>query len=193
MEKVFAQCREVRMTMTRTEAMVERDQQNTRAFAERFRLPVDWERDIEGKIVNDSLLLRGRRGELYFDAGKLCMLALNTPVSGMSTEAIRGLGGQCWVGEIWRDARRRGFRDVKVQDIPEENWKQAIKLCRVRARRILSEDERAVLGARLNPAGRPSNPPIEILGSCDSGGVIPTATRPNHTSLEAVAVKSQAR
>ena len=174
--------------MTRIEAMVERDQQNTRAFAERFRLPVDWERDIEGKILNDSLLIRGRRGELYFDAGKLCLVALNTPVSGMSTEAIRGLGGKWWVGEIWRDAGRRGFRDVKVQDIPEENWKRAIKLCRVRTRRILSEDERAALGARLNSARRPSNPPIEILESCDSGGVIPTAIRPNHTSHEAVAV-----
>ena len=156
--------------MTITKTLAERDQKDTRAFAERFRLPIDWERDLEGKLLNDCLVIRGRRGELYFSSGKLCLMALNTRVSGMSAEAIRGLGGKCWIGGIWRDERRRGFRDVKVQGIPEENWKRAIELCRVRTRRVLSDDEKAALRARLYPERLPENPPIETV-QCGSDGV----------------------
>jgi transposase InsO family protein len=129
-------------------------------FAKRFRV----------KIVRDECgdqIIEGRRGHLYFDGNELCLMAIDTLVAGMSTEAIQGLGGKCWIGDIWRDAKNRGYRDVKVQGIPEANWKPAVKLCRARTRRVLSEERKAVLRAQLKRARLPENPPLSGVESRD--------------------------
>ena len=127
-------------------------------FAQHYRL----------KVTRDEChdqVIEGRRGHLYFDGANLCLMALNARVSGMSTASIRGLSGKCWIGDIWRDEKRRGHRDVKVQWIPEANWRKAIALCRVRARRIIPESERAAMAARLKAAIRPEKPPVYAVES----------------------------
>jgi len=57
--------------------------------------------------------------------------------------------------------------DVKVEGIPE---KRAIRLCRIRTRRILSEEEKATLHARLNFQKPPENPPIETRCKANPDG-----------------------
>lgn len=59
-------------------------------------------------------------------------MGLDTRISGFSDWQLRALGGKFWSGDVWRDEKRRGHRDVLVTGIPRENWGAAIKLCRCR-------------------------------------------------------------
>ncbi len=104
-------------------------------FAEAFRLT------IRRDECNDQII-PGSRAHLYFDDGELCLMATDTRVSGMSTEAIESLGAKSWHGSISRDPKNRRVRDAWVRRIPPANYRKAISLARCRVGMVLSEEER---------------------------------------------------
>jgi hypothetical protein len=79
-----------------TDKLGKADQQDTRVFAERFRLKV-----IQGDCRD--LIIEGRRFHLYFDAGELCLMALDTRIAGMGDAALSALSGKLWTGEVYKD------------------------------------------------------------------------------------------
>jgi hypothetical protein len=97
------------------------------AFAEQHRLKVT--RDE----CNDQII-PGRRGHLYFDGPELCLMVLYGKVSIPSK--WKALGGTLWLGD-----KIEGVQDVKITGIPLENARAAIKMCRIRQKRILSPEE----------------------------------------------------
>jgi hypothetical protein len=135
-------------------------------FAEHFRLKIT--RDE----CNDQII-QGSRAHLYFDDDRLCLMATDTRVSGMSTEAVAALGAKCWIGDIWRDAKNRGHRDLWVRDIPPANYRKAFGLARCRVAPILSEEERKrrrLLGIRL-ASMRPNKKPTVESVECICDGI----------------------
>jgi hypothetical protein len=62
----------------------------TETFAQQHRLKV--KRDECGDQI-----IQGRRGHLYFDDGKLCLMILDGPVRARS--ALEAIGGKLWTGE----------------------------------------------------------------------------------------------
>jgi len=105
-------------------------------FAEDHRLKVT--RDE----CNDQII-QGSRAHLYFDDDQLCLMGLATRVAGMAKEKIDALGGgDVFIGDIFRDQRNRGHRDVWVKSIPMANATKAIKLARCRTAVNISEAER---------------------------------------------------
>jgi hypothetical protein len=125
-----------------TDKLGKGDQQVTRVFAERFRL----------KVTQDDcrdLIIEGRRGHLYFDAGELCLMALDARVAGMGDAALSALGGKLWTGDVYQDPRQRRRRDVKIQGIPEANWPAAIRILQIPRLPRLTAEERAARSSRL--------------------------------------------
>ena len=51
------------------------------------------------------------------------------------------LGDSLWLGEINKNARGVRVQDVKITGIPLENARQAIRICRIRQKRILNAEE----------------------------------------------------
>jgi hypothetical protein len=116
-------------------------------FAEQHRLRLT--RDE----CNDQII-QGRRGHLYFDGAELCLMVLDgKPANRSKWEA---LGGKLWMGDISENAQ-----DVKITGIQLENARQAIRMCRIRQKRILSPEELAlrcglIAKAREGLSKRPS-------------------------------------
>jgi hypothetical protein len=52
----------------------------------------------------------------------------------------KALGGKLWMGD-----KTQGVQDVKITGIPLENAKQAIRMCRIKPKRIISDAQKAVL------------------------------------------------
>ena len=125
-----------------TDKRAKRDWQDTRAFAQRFRV----------KITQDERrdpIIEGRRGHLYFDEGELCLMAFDARVAGMGDTALGALGGKLWTGDAYKDPRQRRRRDVKIQGIPEANWPAAIRILQIPRLPRLSAEERAARSSRL--------------------------------------------
>jgi hypothetical protein len=103
-------------------------------LAEKYRLKIT--RDE----CNDKIIA-GSRGQLYCDAGSVCAMWLNAPIS---LEKLRQLGGKLWAGDGESDGRRypRRVRDAKITGIPVENIPRAIRLTGTRIKREISEEER---------------------------------------------------
>lgn len=99
-------------------------------------------------------IIEGTRGHLYIDGDSVCVMALDSRLEGFNNEQVRSLGGSHWIGSIWRDARNRGHRDFWVKGIPEENWKLALRLLKVRKVRELTEEQKAQAVANLKPFPR---------------------------------------
>ena len=51
------------------------------------------------------------------------------------------LGDSLWLGEINKNARGVRVQDVKITGIPLENAQLAIRMCRIREKRILNPEE----------------------------------------------------
>ena len=94
---------------------------------------------------NDQII-SGARGQLYFDGSKLCLIALDARGSEPTWIA---LGGKLWLGSIWRDNRNRAHRDVAIRDLPETSVPKALRLLGIRAKRVVSEEQLAVLRDRI--------------------------------------------
>ena len=127
-------------------------------FAEQYRLKVT--RD-EG---NDQII-QGRRGHLYFDGPELCLMVLDGKPSIPSK--WKALGGTLWMGDI-SPCTKTGKRvqDVKITSIPPENAKLAIRMCRIKPKRIMSEAQKAAAEAALSKARgfAPTPPQKQPLG-----------------------------
>ena len=85
-------------------------------------------------------IIPGRRGQsqLYFaDTDGLCLMVLDGPVA--LKRRWKALGGKLWLGDISPDGRGKRVQDVKITNIPLENAKLAIRMAKVRVRRVLSE------------------------------------------------------
>lgn len=109
-----------------------------KAFAAKHRLHVRLDECAD-------LYIPGRRGQsqLYFADGELCLMVIDGPYvlrSRWKTLEARRL----WLGDVFQDGRRR-VQDVKAEGIPLENAKLAIKLAKVRPKRVMSEAQREVL------------------------------------------------
>jgi hypothetical protein len=81
-------------------------------------------------------IIRGSRGILYVDGGKVCAMWIDAPC--MRSAKIKALGSTSWAGDkSLQDGR--WVQDVKVLDIPPGQWAMAIRMVRARTKRILSE------------------------------------------------------
>lgn len=134
-------------------------------FAEQFRL----------RVVRDGCgdeIISGKRGHLYFAGAELCLMVIDgAPVNKSRWEA---LGGRLWLGDISPNSKGRRVQDVWIRGIPLENAVAAIKMVRVRPKRLLSPEaldaRRArTLKARESLSGRPS-PALEPVGKGDPVG-----------------------
>jgi hypothetical protein len=103
----------------------------TESFAEQHRL----------KVTRDECsdqIIQGRRGHLYFDGFELCLKVLDGKPSIPSK--WKALGGKLWLGD--KTQLGRGWvQDVKITGIALENARAAIRMCRIREKRILSPEE----------------------------------------------------
>lgn len=103
----------------------------TETFAQQHRLKVT--RDE----CNDQII-PGRRGHLYLDSAELCLMVLEGKVSIPSK--WKALGSKLWLGD-----KAEGVQNVKITGIPIENAKAAIRMCRIKPKRIMSDARKAVL------------------------------------------------
>ena len=110
-------------------------------FAEQHRLRVT--RDE----CNDQVI-HGRRGQVYFDGPELCLMVLDGKPALPSR--WRALGGKLWMGDISKYAQGRRVQDVKIAGIPLENARLAIRMCRIKPTRIMTEAQTAVLTRALS-------------------------------------------
>jgi hypothetical protein len=90
-------------------------------------------------------VIQGKRGQLYFDGFELCLMVLDGKPALASK--WKALGGNLWLGD-----KTDGVQDVKITGIPLENAKAAIRMCRIKARRVMSEAQKAHAMAALNKA-----------------------------------------
>ena len=101
-------------------------------FAEQYRL----------KVTRDECsdqVIQGRRGHLYFDGPELCLMVLDGKPSIPSK--WNALGGKLWMGDISKNTQGKRVQDVKITGIPLVNARLAIRMCRIRQKRILSPEE----------------------------------------------------
>ena len=124
----------------------------TETFAQQHRLKVT--RDE----CNDQII-HGRRGHLYFDGFELCLMVLDGKPSIPSK--WEALGGQLWMGD-----KTGGVQDVKITGIPLENARLAIRMCRIKPKRIMSEAQKAAAMAGLDRARRIAQPPRQTRPFC---------------------------
>jgi hypothetical protein len=110
----------------------------TETFAQQHRLKVT--RDE----CNDQII-QGKRGHLYFDGALLCLMVLDGKRAIVSK--WEALGGKLWMGDI-----TDGLQDVKITGIPLEKAKAAIRMCRVKPKRIMSEAQQLAAAAGLAKA-----------------------------------------
>ena len=109
----------------------------TERFAEQYRVRVT--RDE----CNDPIMA-GRRGHLYFDSDRFCLTVLD----GMPANRSRwkALGGTLWMGDISRDPKTgKNVQDVKIEGIPLENARLAIRMAQIKPKRIMSEAQKVAL------------------------------------------------
>ena len=116
-------------------------------FAETFHL----------RVVRDECgdkIIPGKRGHLYFSGGDLCAMVIDGPP--LHRKRWEVLGGKLWLGDTSLDKNAQRVKDVKIEGIPIENARAAIKLVRIRPKRVLSAEQRALLLARLPKPAKPA-------------------------------------
>lgn len=80
-----------------------------------------------------------RLRRLYFDGVELCLMVLDGEPAMRSRWAA--LGGNLWMGDISKNTRGKRVQDVKITGI--ENARIAIRMCRIKQKRIMSEAQAA--------------------------------------------------
>ena len=78
-------------------------------------------------------------GQLYLDGVELCLMVLDGEPAMRSRWAA--LGGNLWMGDISKNTRGKRVQDVKITGI--ENARIAIRMCRIKQKRIMSEAQAA--------------------------------------------------
>jgi hypothetical protein len=90
-----------------------------------------------------DLIIRGKRGHLYFDDSQVCAMWIDAPP--IMRSRLEQLGGQGWQGEISRGASGRRVQDAWVHGIPPEAYKLAIRLVGAKPRRVMSPAQQEAL------------------------------------------------
>lgn len=121
-------------------------------FAERFRLTV--RRDE----CNDQII-PGRRGEsqLYFDGEDLCLMVLDGPVA--LSGSWQDIGGQLWLGDISPNSNGDRVQDVKIQNIPPEKYRVAIRMAKCKQKPDWTPEQKLERAGRLKPSDAPTGKP----------------------------------
>jgi hypothetical protein len=138
---------------------------NIQDFADQFRLRITRD-ECNDKIIS------GKRGHLYFAGGELCLMVIDgAPAIRRHWEA---LGGRLWMGDISLSAKGQRVQDVKIEGIPIENARAAVKMVRARQKRILSSEQREACLTRLRRGADASSkrlpPAVETLAEVDPVG-----------------------
>jgi hypothetical protein len=107
-----------------------------RQFGEKYKLRVS--RDECGDII-----IRGKRGHLYFDDGVLC--AMRTDAPPMKQSRLEALGGIFCQGDIGRNAKGRRVQDAWVRGIRPGAYRLAFRMVGAKARRVMSPRQTAAL------------------------------------------------
>ncbi|MGI9069857.1 MAG: hypothetical protein ACR2JB_00655 [Bryobacteraceae bacterium] len=119
---------------------------NIERFAEQHRLRIRLD-ECGDRIIP------GKRGQLYIAGGELCLMAtdgrVSTPARWKELNARR-----LWLGDISVNAKGVRVQDVKAESIPWENWRLAVKLARVKQRRVASEAQLAAGRKGLEALGK---------------------------------------
>ncbi len=117
-------------------------------FAEHYRL------HIRRDECNDQII-PGRRGQIYFDNGKPCLMVLD----GLCAEQQRweALGGKLWLGDKSMNNAGRNVQDVKI--IGFTNPQAAIRMCKISPIKQLTDTQRAVLAKSAFKPRNDSNEP----------------------------------
>jgi len=127
-------------------------------FAEQHRLKVS--RDE----CNDQII-QGRRGHLYFDGAELCLMVLDGKPA--IPPRWKALGGKLWLGDISKNAQGVRAQDVKITGIPLENARLAIRTCRIKPKRIMTDAQKAALDKARSLL--PLRPPAQRHGLESTG------------------------
>jgi len=102
-------------------------------------------------------IIPGKRGHLYFDDGALCLMVTDGQPANKSR--WQALGGKLWMGEISGQVQ-----DVKISGIPLENAKAAIRMARVKPRRVLSPAQRQSIDKARASAAQAQRQCLESIG-----------------------------
>ena len=105
-------------------------------FAEKHKLKTS--RDECG-----DLIIRGKRGHLYDDAGELCAMWTDAPP--MKQARLAELGGVFWQGEVGRSSKGRRVQDAWVRGIKPEAYKLAIRMVAAKPRHAMTPARKAAL------------------------------------------------
>jgi hypothetical protein len=98
-------------------------------FARNFRLKI--RRDECGDPV-----IPGRRGHLYFDAGRLCLMMIDAPpVQKNRLQALVGPDGSVWRGDVSLNRDRHRVQDVEVKGIRPSRYREAIRIAGVKRKK----------------------------------------------------------
>jgi hypothetical protein len=87
-------------------------------------------------------IIPGKRGHLYFAGGELCLMVTDGKYAKPSRWAA--LSGKLWIGD-----KSQGLQDVWIKGIPPENAAAAVRMCRIRVKVQLSEEEHARRAERM--------------------------------------------
>ena len=91
-------------------------------------------------------IIPGRRGQLHFDRGELCLMMLDArPVKTSRLDSLIGPGGSVWQGDKSPNADGRRVQDVEIRGIAPAKYREAIRIAGVKLRRVLSEAQKASL------------------------------------------------
>jgi len=125
-------------------------------FAKQHRLA-----GLRKDACGDPVIYGSTRGaaerHLYFDRGELCLMILDG--AAVLPSRWKALGGNLWLGDVSRDRAGRRIQDVKITGIPLENASLAIRLARIKRRRVLTEADRLARADRVKRLPRTGRNP----------------------------------
>jgi len=120
------------------------------AFAKQHRLKIRLD------ACGDPVIYGSGRGaaerQLYFDKGELCLMILDGGlVKRGRWQELGAEPAKLWLGDISREGSQ-GVQDVKITGIPLTRARLAIRLARVKLKRVMSDAQAAAAAAALAKA-----------------------------------------
>jgi hypothetical protein len=94
-------------------------------------------------------IIPGKRGHMYVDAGKVCIMLLDAKP--ILRPTLQELGGKVWQGDKSPNAKGIIVQDAKVVGILPNKIGRALQIARVPKRRYLSPERREKLAASNKP------------------------------------------
>ena len=95
-------------------------------------------------------IIAGKRGQVYVDEGKTCLMLLDAPH--VQAARLLALGGKVWQGDRSPNSKGRIVQDARVQDIADDKIGVALRIVGVKKIREMSEAQRNVAMRGLEKA-----------------------------------------